>query len=85
MATRGATRRHPSNQSAAEPTKLIPVKGTPTLQRRLKIAAAEDGKTYAQLITEWLDTRDQNIRRRRAAQPSPLHRPRNGTRLDLEE
>ena len=64
-----------------EPTKLIPVKGTPQLQKRLKVAAAEEEMTYAELIEFWLDQRDARLRRERAKQPSPLHRPRETTQL----
>lgn len=76
MVTRSATRAYSSKPRRVVPTKLIPIKGTPELHKRLRIAAAEEGVSYAELLTRWLDRRDANIKRQRAAQPSPLHRPR---------
>ena len=76
MATRSATRAHSSKPRMVTPSKLIPIKGSTELHRRLRIAAAEEGVSYAELLTRWLDRRDANIKRQRAAQPSPLHRPR---------
>ncbi|AXN53339.1 ribbon-helix-helix DNA binding domain protein [Mycobacterium phage Thonko] len=54
---------------------LIPVKGTAEQHRRLKVAAAEEGMTYIELIEALLDIREERIERRRRQQPSPLHRP----------
>lgn len=65
-------------------TKLIPVKGTPELQRRIKVAAAEDGVTYAELIDTLLDERERRNERRRKQMVSPLHRPRQPRLADLE-
>ncbi|AAQ12144.1 hypothetical protein AU098_gp067 [Mycobacterium phage Apizium] len=67
-------------QTPAKPaTILLPIKCPPDVRQRLKIAAAEDGLTYAQLLVSLLDLRDDRHRRQRAAQASPLHRPRAET------
>ena len=59
------------------PTKPIQVKGmTDELIRRFKVAAAEEGTSYAGLIEQWLDARDRAAERARARQAHPLHRPR---------
>jgi hypothetical protein len=63
-------------QRLAGPTKIMNVKGlTPVLYHRFRIAAAEEGLSYAGLIQMLLDARDARIKRQRAAQASPLHRP----------
>lgn len=56
---------------------LLQIKGaSPELKRRFKVAAAEEGTTYAGLIEQWLDARDRAAERARARQAHPLHRPR---------
>jgi hypothetical protein len=47
-------------------------------RRRLRIAAAEDGLVYSDLLDALLDRREREIARERARQVSPLHRPRPG-------
>ncbi|QHB37374.1 hypothetical protein I5G58_gp072 [Mycobacterium phage BirdsNest] len=86
MAGRGGIARDtlvtmPTTQRPAEtrpvPTKPIQVKGmTDDLIRRFKVAAAEEGTSYAGLIEQWLDARDRAAERQRARQAHPLHRPR---------
>ncbi|AEJ92827.1 hypothetical protein SEA_OSMAXIMUS_68 [Pegunavirus osmaximus] len=68
-------------QQTPDPNPLVvmPIKCRADLRQRLKIAAAEDGLTYAQLLVSLLDLRDDRHRRQRAAQASPLHRPRAET------
>lgn len=62
---------------------LLQVKGaSPELKRRFKVAAAEEGVTYAQLIERWLDARDRAAERARARQAHPLHRPTNHTQME---
>lgn len=70
-----AASRSTSNATGIVPIKLIPVKGSAHLHRRLKIAAAEDGMTYAELISHWLDERDARNRQLRQTQAHPFHRP----------
>jgi hypothetical protein len=53
----------------------MPVKVTADLRRRFKVAAAEEGMTYAQLIGMFLDQRDARLERQRRTQAHPLHRP----------
>ncbi|QWY84408.1 ribbon-helix-helix DNA binding domain protein [Mycobacterium phage Knocker] len=57
------------------PSVLLPVKVRPDLRQRFKVAAAEEGTTYAGLIERWLDERDRRIAAQRRAQAHPLHRP----------
>jgi hypothetical protein len=49
------------------PIKLIGVKGTADLHRRLRVACAEDGQTSAELIDTLLDLRDAHRQRLLAA------------------
>ncbi|AYP70052.1 hypothetical protein I5G62_gp66 [Mycobacterium phage CRB2] len=61
--------------STATPTVLLPVKVPPDLRQRFKVAAAEEGTTYAGLIELWLDERDRKRQRAAARQAHPLHQP----------
>ncbi|QGJ87727.1 ribbon-helix-helix DNA binding domain protein [Mycobacterium phage Kloppinator] len=72
------TRRQPTRgrPSGEVPNVLWPIRGPVTIRQRMKIACAEEGLTYAGLIEKFLDERDEKIRRQRAAQRSPLHRPK---------
>lgn len=57
-------------------TGALHVKGvSEQLHRRIRVAAAEEGVAYHGLIELLLDQRDARIRRQRAQQASPLHRP----------
>lgn len=55
---------------------LLPVKVSPEDRTRFKVAAAEEGLTYGELITSMLDARDERRARQRRAQAHPLHQPR---------
>ena len=57
-------------------SKLIGIKGTPDLQKRMKIACIEEGLTYAELIDRLLDMREERRNRQRAQQAHPLARPK---------
>ncbi len=59
------------------PRVILPIKMAPELRHRLKVAAAEEGTTYAGLFQMFLDQRDAKLRRQRAAQVHPLHQPRD--------
>lgn len=61
--------RHP-----AAGTLLVPIKGSAELRKRLKVASAEDGLTYAEMLWALLDIRDDRRARQRRMQASPLHR-----------
>ncbi|AZF93870.1 ribbon-helix-helix DNA binding domain protein [Mycobacterium phage Neos5] len=50
---------------------------SPEDRTRFKVAAAEDGLSYADLISSLLDLRDDRNRRRRAAMAHPLDTRRN--------
>lgn len=52
---------------------LLPIKMLPELRHRFKIACAEEGMTYSQLIAHLLDEREKTRNRQRAQQVSPLH------------
>jgi hypothetical protein len=45
------------------------------LHKRLRIASAEEGQPYAELLESLLDLRDERLRRVRAAQKHPGHLP----------
>lgn len=64
------------NDPRAPGTAAVFLRLTPDQRRRLRVAAAEEDTSYAGLIMALLDERDAKIARIRAAQPSPLHRPR---------
>jgi len=72
---RSPARRAPGSRHPAYGELLLPIKCSDDLRRRLKVAAAEDGHTYATMIWALLDMRDDRRARQRRAQPSPLHRP----------
>jgi hypothetical protein len=57
------------------PKVLLPVKVSPALRTRVKVAAAQEDMTYAQLIEHLLDMRDDRLRRQQAQQAHPFHRP----------
>ena len=68
-----------------EPTAIVHVKGVSIdLQRRIRVASAEEGTTYAGLFELLLNMRDDRRSRQLAQQASPLHRPRVSTDLDGE-
>lgn len=75
MTTQTPPRRPEGSRHPAAGTLLVPIKGSADLRRRLKIAAAEDGLTYAEMLWALLDIRDDRRARQRRMQPSPLHRP----------
>ncbi|ABD58568.1 hypothetical protein PBI_PIPEFISH_71 [Mycobacterium phage Pipefish] len=50
---------------------------SPTQRTRFKVACAEDGLSYADMVIELLDLRDDRNRRRRAAMAHPLDTRRN--------
>lgn len=54
-------------------TAQVSLRITPDLRRRLRIASAEEGLSYAGLFTMLLDMRDERLRRQRAAMAHPLH------------
>lgn len=54
-------------------TAQVSLRLTPDLRRRLRIASAEEGLSYAGLFTMLLDMRDERIKRQRAAMAHPLH------------
>ena len=68
-------RYQPGSRHPAFGTKLLPIKCSLDLRKRLKVAAAEEGLTYAECIWHLLDVREDRIKRQQRAQPSPLHRP----------
>ncbi|AER48980.1 hypothetical protein SEA_DONNY_68 [Mycobacterium phage Donny] len=74
MTTRTPARRPEASRHPAQGTQLMPIKGSLELRKRLKIAAAEDGLTYAEMIWALLDIRDDRRARQRRMQRSPLHR-----------
>ncbi|AGT12801.1 hypothetical protein PHELEMICH_64 [Mycobacterium phage Phelemich] len=73
--THNGARRPEGSRHPAAGTLLVPIKGSAELRRRLKIASAEDGLTYAEMLWALLDIRDDRRARQRRMQPSPLHRP----------
>lgn len=54
---------------------LVPVKMTPDLRKRFRVAAVERDMTYAQLIAHLLDREDERVKRAQARQAHPFHRP----------
>lgn len=74
MTTRTPARRPEGSRHPAQGTLLIPLKGSPELRQRLKIAAAEDGLTYAEMLWALLDVREDRRAKQRRMQRSPLHR-----------
>ena len=54
-------------------TAQVSLRLTPDLRRRLRIASAEEGLSYAGLFTMLLDMRDDRLKRQRAAMAHPLH------------
>lgn len=76
--TRSKTARRPlGSRHPAYGDLLMPIKCSLDLRQRLKVAAAEDGETYATMIWRLLDMRESQRARQRRAQPSPLHKPIN--------
>ena len=57
-------------------TVLLPVKMPPDQRKRFKVACAEEGLTYGELITELLDRRDRALAQQRRVQAHPLHTPK---------
>lgn len=51
----------------------VSLRMAPDLRRRLRVAAAEEDLSYAELFTMLLDMRDERLRRQRAAMAHPLH------------
>ena len=62
---------------------LIGVKAPPELQKRLRVACAEDGLSYWQMIDYLLDVRDRYLERQRAGQAHPLSQPGVNSRLEV--
>jgi hypothetical protein len=54
---------------------LLPVKVTPELRKRFRLACVEDDVTYAEMLERFLDGRDAKLRRQQAQQAHPFHRP----------
>lgn len=80
-ATRSFHRRN-SRYGQHGPTMLIGVKGTADLRKRMKLACAEEGMTYGELIAALLDIREARLRKQRASQSHPLARPGAGYGAD---
>ncbi len=60
-----------SDEDDATPTMI---RMTTAQRRRLKIAAAAEDVSYAQMIMNLLDDRDRRLAKARTLQASPLHR-----------
>ena len=58
-----------------EPKLLVPIKMTAPQRKRLRQAALDEDTTYANLIGQLLDMREDRLKRSQAAQVHPLHRP----------
>ncbi|URC18174.1 ribbon-helix-helix DNA binding domain protein [Mycobacterium phage Zenteno07] len=83
MSAQSATRpRALTVDEARDPKVVMPMKCRASLRQRLKVAAAEESMTYAELLTSLLDERDRKIERARARQAHPLHRPTNHTQME---
>lgn len=68
-------RQTPARPEARPETVLLPVKITPDLRRRFRMAAVARDFTYAQLIEYWLDQDADKVARLAKRQAHPLHRP----------
>ena len=55
--------------------KMIGVKAHPDLHVRLRKAAVDEGMTYAELLDNLLDLREDRLARQQRSMRSPLHRP----------
>lgn len=64
----------PRRRDGDPPQVPLFVRMSPDLRLRLKVVAAEEGKSYAAIIAELLDMREDRIRRSRAAARHPLAR-----------
>lgn len=64
-----------SHARPADAQVLIPIKASPELRRRFRMAAVEADLTYAQLIERWLDADAARAERARRQQVHPFHRP----------
>ena len=69
------TRRHRGKLAPRVPRVMLPIKMSVDLRQRFKVAAAEEGTTYAGLIEQWLNERDRKVVNARRQQAHPLHIP----------
>lgn len=62
----------------------VPLKLKPEVRRQFKVAAAEEGMTYSQLLAHLLEMRASRSTAQKATMASPLHRPKQPRLADLE-
>jgi len=74
-ATRQPPRVIPRGRPRGLPKVMVPVKMTLEQRTRFKVACAEEGVSYADLVDKLLDEREAKRQRQQRQQAHPLHRP----------